>query len=98
MLPPKGAPRNVSGLVSPILASRLTSGAHPEITGRKSGAPGLRIRENRGHPRSGRPLIIEPAQRIGGAYCRPPLFHSAFTPRLIFRREPWPTFFSNTSP
>ena len=30
------------------------------------------------------------AQRIGGAYCRPPLVHSAFRPRAILSGEPWP--------
>src|SRR5665647_2097516 len=37
-------------------------------------------------------------QRIGGAYCRPPLLHSAFSPRLILSGEPCPTLRSNTSP
>ena len=27
-------------------------------------------------------------QRIGGAYCRPPLVHSSFRPRAILSREP----------
>jgi hypothetical protein len=38
------------------------------------------------------------AQRIGIPYCRPPLVHRAFWPRLILSREPSPTFFSNASP
>ena len=39
-----------------------------------------------------------PAQRTGGAYCNPPLVHSAFRPRAILRFEPCPTFFSKISP
>ena len=35
---------------------------------------------------------------IGGAYCRPPLFHSAFKPRAILIGEPWPTLRSKISP
>ena len=38
------------------------------------------------------------AQRIGGAYCNPPLFQSALMPRLSFSAEPWPTLRSNASP
>jgi hypothetical protein len=36
-------------------------------------------------------------QRIGGAYCRPPFDHSAFTPREIFSGEPAPTLRSKLS-
>src|ERR1700722_4744619 len=36
--------------------------------------------------------------RIGGAYWRPPLFHSAFKPRAILIGEPWPTLRSKISP
>ena len=32
---------------------------------------------------------------IGGAYCRPPLFHNAFKPRRILIGEPMPTLRSN---
>src|ERR1041385_6401919 len=35
-------------------------------------------------------------QRIGGAYCRPPLVHSALMPRAILSGEPCPTFFSRS--
>jgi hypothetical protein len=45
---------------------------------------------------SGSPKILL-HQRIGMPYCRPPLVHWAFWPRLIFRREPSPTFFSKPS-
>jgi DNA-binding XRE family transcriptional regulator len=38
------------------------------------------------------------AYLIGGAYCRPPLFQSAFKPRLILIGEPWPTLRSKISP
>ena len=37
-------------------------------------------------------------QRIGGAYCRPPLFHSALRPRAILSGEPAPTLRSKISP
>jgi len=37
-------------------------------------------------------------QRIGGAYCSPPLVHSALSPRAILSAEPGPTLRSNTSP
>ena len=37
-------------------------------------------------------------QRTGGAYIRPPFFHSAFWPRRILSSEPWPTLRSNISP
>ena len=35
---------------------------------------------------------------IGGAYCSPPLSHSAFKPRRILIGEPMPTLRSNDSP
>ena len=35
-------------------------------------------------------------QRIGGAYCRPPLVHSSFWPRAILSGEPMPTLRSKT--
>ena len=35
---------------------------------------------------------------IGGAYCNPPLFHSAFSPRAMPSGVLGPTFLSNTSP
>src|SRR6476660_5261720 len=37
-------------------------------------------------------------QRIGGAYCRPPLFHNAFLPRAILRGVLSPTLRSKISP
>ena len=50
-----------------------------------------------GGERDGRSNCGAP-HRIGGAYCRPPLFHSAFRPRLILIGEPMPTLRSNDSP
>ena len=42
--------------------------------------------------------VARPAHLIGGAYCRPPLFQSAFRPRLILIGEPCPTLRSKISP
>ena len=49
-------------------------------------------------PRASASQAGRSAQRTGGAYCRPPLVHSALRPRAIFSGEPWPTLRSNTSP
>ncbi len=40
----------------------------------------------------------ETSHLIGGAYCRPPLFQSAFRPRRILIGEPLPTLRSKISP
>src|ERR1700677_499766 len=41
---------------------------------------------------------IRPPHLIGGAYCKPPWVHSAFSPRRILIGEPMPTLRSNDSP
>ena len=42
--------------------------------------------------------LADGSQRMGGAYCRPPLVHRLFSPRSILRIEPWPTLRSKLSP
>ena len=46
----------------------------------------------------GKGVLQIAAQRIGGAYIRPPLVHSAFRPRAILRGLPVPTLRSKLSP
>ena len=43
------------------------------------------------------PLLAAP-HLIGGAYCRPPLVHSALRPRFIFKGVLSPMLRSNISP
>ena len=58
---------------------------------------GLVLSQSRWSPALGRaPLKLD--QRIGGAYCRPPLLHSAFLPRAILSGVLAPTLRSKISP
>ena len=57
-----------------------------------------RTSKGRWRPRRRSALLYRLPYLIGGAYCRPPLFHSAFKPRLILIGERCPTLRSKISP
>src|SRR5258708_39997034 len=50
------------------------------------------------HPALALLLRLNGAQRIGGAYCTPPLLHNLLRPRPILSCQPGPTFVSKFPP